>query len=178
MILLKDGQQIGETIDQKQLTQIVDAIAELDNLIVKITKKGLKWSEYLKFREEGKMPIFRVVDQNQVKYIYSDKEWKEFKAELAERKKQMQQENVELPVDGLTEEVLPEYKELWELPRINILADKLEKRGLHLRQKPIPVAVLKPGQNSRSRNDVTVMRIMTMMLIFQPSFSIYFGSRP
>ena len=132
MILLKDGQQIGETIDQKQLTQIVDAIAELDNLIIKITKKGLNWNEYLKFRQEGKMPIFRVVDQNQVRYIFSDKEWKEFKAELVERKKQMQQENGELPVDGLTEEVLPEYKELWELPRINILADKLEKKGLHL----------------------------------------------
>ena len=132
MILLKDGEQIGETIDQKQLTQIVDAIAELDNLIIKITKKGLNWNEYLKFRQEGKMPIFRVVDQNQVRYIFSDKEWKEFKAELVERKKQMQQENGELPVDGLTEEVLPEYKELWELPRINILADKLEKKGLHL----------------------------------------------
>lgn len=132
MILLKDGQQIGDVIDQKQLTQIVDSIAELDNLIIKITKKGLKWSEYLKFREEGKMPIFRVVDQNQVRYIYSDKEWKEFKAELAERKKQMQQQNGELPVDGLTEDILPEYKELWELPRINVLAKKLEDKGLHL----------------------------------------------
>ena len=86
----------------------------------------------MKFRQEGKMPIFRVVDQNKVRYIFSDKEWKEFKAELVERKKQMQQENGELPVDGLTEDVLPEYKELWELPRINILADKLEKKGLHL----------------------------------------------
>lgn len=132
MILLKDGQQIGDVIDQKQLTQIVDSIAELDNLIIKITKKGLKWSEYLKFRQEGKMPIFRVVDQNQVRYIYSDKEWKEFKAELAERKKQMQQQNSELPIDGLTEDILPEYKELWELPRINVLAKKLEDKGLHL----------------------------------------------
>ena len=44
----------------------------------------------------------------------------------------MQQENGELPVDGLTEDVLPEYKELWELPRINILANKLESKGLHL----------------------------------------------
>ncbi len=132
MILLHDGQQIGEEIDQKELTKIVESISELDNLIIKITKKGLNWQEYLKFREEGKMPLFRVVDQNTVRYIYSDKEWKEFKAELAERKRNLQQENGELPVDGLTEEVLPEYKELWELPRINILAQKLADKGLHL----------------------------------------------
>ena len=132
MILLQDGAQLGEEIDQKELTKIVESISELDNLIIKITKKGLTWQEYLKFREEGKMPLFRVVDQNKVRYIYSDKEWKEFKAELAERKRNLQQENGELPVDGLTEEVLPEYKELWELPRINILAQKLADKGLHL----------------------------------------------
>lgn len=131
MILLHDGEQ-GEVIDQKELTKIVESISELDNLIIKITKKGLTWQEYLKFREEGKMPLFRVVDQNKVRYIYSDKEWKEFKAELAERKRNLQQANGELPVDGLTDDVLPEYKELWELPRINILAQKLADKGLHL----------------------------------------------
>ena len=114
------------------MTQIVNSIAELDNLIIKITKKGLSWNEYLKFRQEGKMPLFRVVDQGNVRFIYSDKEWKEFKAELAQRKKDLQQQQGNLPIDGLSEDVLPEYKELWELPRIDILAKKLEDKGLHL----------------------------------------------
>ncbi len=132
MIFLKDGQETGQEIAQKELKKIVDSIAELDVLVKKMKKKGLSWQEYLQFKQEQKLPLFRVVDQGNIRYIFSDKEMKEFKAELAERKRQMQQEQGDLPVDGLTEDVLPEYKELWELPRIDTLAKKIESEGLHL----------------------------------------------
>lgn len=132
MVFLKDGQPFGDKIEEKKLTQIVENIAELDGLVKKMTKKGINWTEYLRLKKEGRMPLFRVIDQEKVRYIYSDKEWKEFKAELAERRRQLQQQQGDLPVDGLTEEVLPEYKELWEMPRIDSLAKKLENEGLHL----------------------------------------------
>jgi DNA gyrase subunit B len=132
MVFLKDGQPFGDKIEEKKLTQIVENIAELDGLVKKMTKKGINWTEYLRLKKEGRMPLFRVIDQEKVRYIYSDKEWKEFKAELAERRRQLQQQQGDLPVDGLTEEILPEYKELWEMPRIDSLAKKLENEGLHL----------------------------------------------
>ncbi len=152
MVFLKDGQQFGEEIPQKELKKIVDSIAELDVLVKKMNKKGISWPEYLKFKEEGRLPLFRVVDQGSVRYIFSDKEWKEFKAELAERKRQMQQEQGDLPVDGLTEEVLPEYKELWELPRIDTLAKKIESEGLHLQH--YGTIHVKPVYRLKNENDV------------------------
>ncbi|GAB1402369.1 DNA topoisomerase (ATP-hydrolyzing) subunit B [Elusimicrobiota bacterium] len=152
MFFLKDGQPSGEEIGQKELKKIVDSISELDGLVKKMTKKGISWEEYLKFKESGKLPIFRVVDQDKVRFIFSDKEWKEFKIELAERTRLMQQEAGNLPVDGLSEEILPEYKELWELPRIDTLAKKIEGEGLHLQHYGIAHA--KPVYRLKGNNDI------------------------
>lgn len=152
MFFLKDGQIIGEEIAQKELKKIVDSISELDNLVKKMTKKGVSWDEYLKFKEAGTLPLFRVVDQDKVRYIFSDKEWKEFKLELAERTRLIQQEAGNLPVDGLTEEVLPEYKELWELTRIDTLAKKIEGEGLHLQHYGTIHA--KPVYRLKGNNDI------------------------
>lgn len=156
MVFLKDGQPFGETIEEKKLTQIVENIAELDGLVKKITKKGVNWTEYLRLKKEGKMPLFRVIDQEKVRYIYSDKEWKEFKAELAERRRQLQQQQGDLPVDGLTEEILPEYKELWEMPRIDLLAKKLENEGLHLEH--YGTQHVKPVYRLKGNNDIEDLR--------------------
>ncbi len=152
MVFLKDGQPFGDVIEEKKLTQIVENIAELDGLIKKMTKKGINWTEYLKLKQEGKMPLFRVIDQEKVRYIYSDKEWKEFKAELAERRRLLQQQQGDLPVDGLTEEILPEYKELWEMPRIDSLAKKLESEGLHLEH--YGTQHVKPVYRLKGNNDI------------------------
>jgi len=102
------------------------------------------------------MPLFRVIDQDKVRYIYSDKEWKEFKAELAERRRQLQQQQGDLPVDGLTEEILPEYKELWEMPRIDLLAKKLENEGLHLEH--YGTQHVKPVYRLKGNNDIEDLR--------------------
>ncbi|MFA6613871.1 MAG: DNA topoisomerase (ATP-hydrolyzing) subunit B, partial [Endomicrobiia bacterium] len=152
MVFLHEGEQVGEEIEAKELKKIVDSISELDGLVRKMTKKGVSWTEYLKFKEEGRLPLFRVVDQGNIRYIFSDKEWKEFKAELAERKRQMQQEQGDLPVDGLSEEILPEYKELWELPRIDTLAKKIESEGLHLHH--YGTTHIKPVYRLKGNNDV------------------------
>jgi len=152
MIFLKEGQEFGDIIEERKLTQIVENIAELDGLVRKMTKKGINWTEYLRLKKEGKMPLFRVIDQDKVRYIFSDKEWKEFKAELAERRRLLQQQQGDLPVDGLTEEILPEYKELWEMPRIDALAKKLESEGLHLEHYGTQHA--KPVYRLKGNNDV------------------------
>ncbi|MDR1195355.1 MAG: hypothetical protein LBL00_02645, partial [Endomicrobium sp.] len=99
------------------------------------------WKEYLKFREEkssredGKLPMYRVVKEGQVKYIYSDKEWKEFKEQLLEKRREFLASQGELAAvteNMQLEDVMPEYKDLWELPRVDKLADQLAAEGLHL----------------------------------------------
>jgi DNA gyrase subunit B len=52
----------------------------------------------------------------------------------------------------LTEEVLPEYKELWELPRIDTLAKKIESEGLHLQH--YGTIHVKPVYRLKNESDV------------------------
>ena len=144
MVLVKDGKEIKE-IDDKNLRRIVTNISELDTLIKKIAKKGVSWKEYLKLRagkskrEDGKLPLYRIVQDGVAKYIYSDKEWKEFKEMLIAKQKEAAakaaSENGELAnlLDTVNpEDIIPEYKDLWELPRIDKLSDQLEAESLHL----------------------------------------------
>ncbi|MCL2390440.1 MAG: hypothetical protein FWC88_03345, partial [Endomicrobia bacterium] len=132
-------------VDDKNLRRIVNNISELDTLIKKISKKGVSWKEYLKLRDEkskredGKLPLYRIIQEGVAKYIYSDKEWKEFKEMLIAKQKEADakaaSENGELANVLETfnpEDIIPEYKDLWELPRIDKLSDQLEAEGMHL----------------------------------------------
>jgi DNA gyrase subunit B len=139
LVLIKDGQTIKE-IDDKNLRRIVANISELDALIKKISKKGVNWKEYLRLRSEktnrqdGKLPLYRVAHDDSVQYIYSDKEWKEFKESLLAKRRELIAAQGELAAVSETqaEDLMPEYKDLWELPRIDRLSDQLEGEGLHL----------------------------------------------
>jgi DNA gyrase subunit B len=132
--LLQDGKEIKE-IDDKTLRKIVTSISELDTLLKKIHKKGVFWKDYLKFKEEGKLPLYRTVVEGNVRYIYSDKEWKEFKDQLLVKRRELlasQGELAEITENLQLDDIMPEYKDLWELARIDKLAKQLEEEGLHL----------------------------------------------
>jgi DNA gyrase subunit B len=129
LVFVADGKDI-KTIDNKELNKIVASVNELDGLLKKLSRKGIEWKDYLAFKKEDKIPIYRVEEAGKVSFIYNDKEWKEFKAQLTQKRNEMLQASGELPVS--TEEVLPEFKDLWELPRVNILAKHLEAQGMHL----------------------------------------------
>jgi DNA gyrase subunit B len=134
MVLLHDGKEIRE-IDDKTLRKIVTNISELDGLLKKIHKKGVLWKDYLKFKEDGKLPLYRTVVDGNVKYIYSDKEWKEFKDQLLVKRRELltsQGELSEITENLQLDDIMPEYKDLWELVRIDKLAKQLEEEGLHL----------------------------------------------
>jgi DNA gyrase subunit B len=135
--LLRDDKEIKE-INDKTLRKIVTNISELDTLLKKIYKKGVIWKDYLKFKEEGKLPLYRTVVEGNVKYIYSGKEWKEFKDQMLVKYRELLASH---EGGGLTEEIIKtlqlddimlEYKDLLELSSIDKLAKQLEEEGLHL----------------------------------------------
>jgi DNA gyrase subunit B len=145
MSLISNGNIIKE-IDFKTLKKIVENISELDTLLKKVQRKGVIWDDYLKFRSEGRIPIYRVAKDTDVEYIYSDKEWKEFKDQFLAKRRELlplQGEPAEIVENMKVDEVIPEYKDLWELPRVDKLAKQLELEGLHLEhygqihQKPV-----------------------------------------
>ncbi|OEG71316.1 DNA gyrase subunit B [Candidatus Endomicrobiellum trichonymphae] len=134
MSFIRDGVEIKEIAD-KSLRKIVANISELDILLKKLREKEVSWKEYLKFKKEGKLPLYRTVKDGSVEYIYSDKEWKEFKDQLLEKRRELlasHGELAEITENLKTGEVMPKYKDLWELPRVNSIAEQLEEEGLHL----------------------------------------------
>lgn len=140
LVLMQEGKDI-KTVDEKNLRRIVENISELDGLIKKIRKKGLSWKAFLKLRDEkktredGKLPMYVIFQEGSEKYIYSDKEWKEFKETLLAKRRELlaaQGELAAITENMQLEDVIPEYKDLWELPRMDKLADQLENEGLHL----------------------------------------------
>jgi len=135
LVLVQDGKSIKE-IDDNTLKKIITSISEMDTLTKKLAKKGVTWKNYLEFKEKGKLPLYRVVQDSAEKYIYSDKEWKEFKDQLLAKRREVEAAKGELPQlmenDAPIENLLPEYKDLWELPRVDKLAKQIEEEGLHL----------------------------------------------
>jgi DNA gyrase subunit B len=134
MILIQDGKEI-KTIDEKSLRRIVISLSELDGLLKKLNRKGVSWKDYLKFKSEDKLPLYKVVKDGIAQYIYSESEWKEFKEELLAKRKEISMHIEQKNESDQTfdmEETLPEYKDLWELPRIDKLAKHIEGEGLHL----------------------------------------------
>jgi DNA gyrase subunit B len=145
MSLMSNGNIIKE-IDFKTLKKIVENISELDVLLKRIQRKGVTWNDYLKFYSENRIPIYRVIKDGNVEYIYSDKEWKDFKDQFLAKRRELlasQGELAEITQNFQLDEVVPEYKDLWELARIDKLAKQLEAEGLHLEhygqihQKPV-----------------------------------------
>jgi DNA gyrase subunit B len=132
--LLQDGKEIKE-VDDKTLRKMVTSISELNALLKKIHRKGVTWKDYLKFKEEGRLPLYRTVVDGEIKYVYSDKEWKEFKDQLLVKRRELltsEGELAEITESLQLDDVIPEYKDLWELVRIDKLAKQIEEEGLHL----------------------------------------------
>jgi DNA gyrase subunit B len=134
MSFIQNDKKVKE-INNETLRKIVANISELDLLLKKLHKKSVSWKDYLKFKDEGQLPLYRVVRDGNAQYIYSDKDWKEFKDELIAKRRELltlQGEIVEITENLQIEDVLPEYKDLWELPLIDKLARQLEEESLHL----------------------------------------------
>ncbi|MDR1122457.1 MAG: DNA topoisomerase (ATP-hydrolyzing) subunit B [Endomicrobium sp.] len=134
--LLQDGKEIKE-INDKALHKIVTSISELNALLKKIYKKGVAWKDYLKFKEEKKFPLYRVVINGNIEYIYSDKEWKEFKDKLFVKHREeffasQQDELVKIKENIQLDDMISEYNDLLELSCVDKLAKHLEEEGLHL----------------------------------------------
>jgi len=115
----------------KKFTQIIDNLNEIDHLMLKLNKKGIEWKDYLEFRAAGRLPLYRVDEpgSDKPRYIFTDKEWKEYKNELLLKKEEAMKSSGELPLAVPEEDLGAQVKDLWEFVRIDALARKLESHG-------------------------------------------------
>jgi DNA gyrase subunit B len=130
---LKNG-KASEKFDQKKFSQVVQNLNELESLVRKTERKHVTWKDYLSFRENGKQPLYKIEQPESEKpvYIYTDKEWKEFKANFIKKKQADMQAAGELPLEVSDEDLGNTVKDLWELPKIESLVKKLENAEIDL----------------------------------------------
>ncbi|GMO66490.1 MAG: DNA topoisomerase (ATP-hydrolyzing) subunit B [Endomicrobiia bacterium] len=164
MSIMSHGKEI-KTIKSNTLREIIANMSKLDRLLNRIQKKGIDWKEYLKFKDEGKMPLYRILEGENIRYVYSDKELKEFKNQLLEKRKevhvlpQQDYELVEISENQVQVDntMIPNYRDLWELPHINKLVEQLESEGLDIKNYDkkceVPVYKLR-DEEKKNQEDV------------------------
>jgi DNA gyrase subunit B len=127
--------KVGKAIEAAQLKQGLKWLTELEGLLRKLAKKGLELKDYVAFKEKEKIPLYRIDEAEGPRYIYTEKEWKKFKDEyLKARKEKLEADMKATGEEGAhagdaAEEMGAEVKDLWELPKIDALVEKLTTAG-------------------------------------------------
>jgi DNA gyrase subunit B len=126
----------GAKIDPAKLKGAFKAMAEVEALRKRLHKKGVEWADFLALRKKGEFPLYRVEEETGPRFLYSEKEAKQWREGfLEERKAKLQKElaasgEATTGSAGVEEEDLSAYmKELLELKKLNTLADKLQDVG-------------------------------------------------
>lgn len=122
---LKGNKEVLE-YEKSRLKGILKGLLNLEDLLKKINKKGITWKDYVRFRKTKKIPLYKIKIGEEVKYLYSEKEWKNLKGEFHEKKEK------EMPLEMSAEKMGLAVKDLWELPKIDETVKKLEQEGLDL----------------------------------------------
>ncbi len=130
--------KLGKKIETAELKQALKWLTELESLLRKLSRKGLALVDYFAFKKKGNLPLYRISEEGGPRYIYTDKEWKKFKAEYLKVKKEKQKAEVKTEgeetatVGEVSEELGADVKDLWELPKIDQLVEKLTTAGFQI----------------------------------------------
>ncbi|MHB2025561.1 MAG: DNA topoisomerase (ATP-hydrolyzing) subunit B [Elusimicrobiota bacterium] len=133
----------SKKLDAEDLKDLLKRLADLENLLRHLERKGIHLEDFLSFYDQKKLPLYRV-EETAGKYLffYSDKDWNEYRdRHVAEQKSKIAEERKEKPgVEGepaaleADEEALePDMQELWEIPKLAKVSDDLKGMGLDVR---------------------------------------------
>ena len=142
-------------LDSEDLRDLLKILAELENLLRHIERKGLHLEDFLRYQAESKLPLYRVEKgAGEYEFFFSEKDWNCYRdAHVAEQKRLLLEARTEkakkAPVKSLPEgeaaaedsplseadeeSLEPEVQELWEMTKLDAVAKKFEAMGLDLR---------------------------------------------
>ena len=136
---------------------------ELESLLKKLARKGLVLDDYFAFKKKDKLPLYRINEDAGPRYIFTEKDWKKFKTEYLKVKQE--KHKVEVKTEGEetvmggsdAEELGAEIKDLWELPKIDQLVEKLVGAGFAIaatevdskKEEPKPIYRAKSGADEK-----------------------------
>jgi DNA gyrase subunit B len=125
----------GQKIEKASLKNVLKWLTEMESLKKKLHKKGVSWQQFVEFRSEDRLPIYKI-DQEEGKaaiFAFSEKEWKKMKEEfLKARQEKISAEKKasgEELVDVVDEDLGSEVKELWETGKLSAVLKKIEDAG-------------------------------------------------
>jgi len=110
-IILKEKKEFADN----QFKELLGLLVELDKMGRNLDKRGVKISEYLKFRHKKtkKMPIYRVKVEGEVHFLYSDQELAKLSSEEGK-------------------DIERNMLELFEAADVEVIVNKIEKLGLDI----------------------------------------------
>lgn len=129
-------------IARTQVTEMLDLIREVENLIFSIERKGVSFREFLSSKDEnGRLPRFQVKLGDETRFIFSEEEFVEIKKQDEEIQRQRHVETLAaIPEEEQTEEMktfrvkgLP-FMELYEQTSLDELKNRLAAYNFSLDQ--------------------------------------------
>jgi len=143
----------GPKLDTAKLKNAFKAITDVDILRKRLHKKGVEWANFLEFKKKNAFPLYRVEDDNGVRFLYTDKEAKKWREEFVKNHKAKLQQELAASGEaatgsaGVEEEDISGYmKELLELKKMDALVVKLKEMGFDMLAEE-PVKEEKPGKD-------------------------------
>ncbi|PKN00696.1 MAG: DNA topoisomerase (ATP-hydrolyzing) subunit B [Elusimicrobia bacterium HGW-Elusimicrobia-1] len=127
----------SKKLDVPELKNLVALLAEIESLFKKLARKGVAVDDYFKFAQAAQFPLYRIDLETPPLYIYTEKEWKAYKADYIRVQQEklaaeMKAEGEDVNPESLVSELGPELKDLWEIAKINETAKKLDDFGFSM----------------------------------------------
>jgi DNA gyrase subunit B len=176
--LLKEGlgsvevkKQGGTKMQGKELQELLFTLIELEDLEKRMANKKLSFEDYFKFLKEGRIPVYRVIEENGgYRYFYSEKEFRDFESEYIRNEKARLISESGKPEEEVTldfdEDLSPPHQSLWELGKLNVISEKLTKAGYSLEKhyceenakNPVLFSVVDNKKEHEVRNLQTLLK--------------------
>jgi DNA gyrase subunit B len=136
----------GKEILPEELTNIVDAILEMESFIHRIEKKAVPFKEYMARKaESGSFPRFIVSLEEEQQFLYSEEELRSLKIRYEEEsRKRFEESLIELPEEEKTKELAsfrPEpfvFLEFFDEELMQSLLAKMSSTGCFLENYYVP----------------------------------------
>jgi DNA gyrase subunit B len=139
----------AKKLDVPELKNLVALLAEIESLFKKLARKGVSVDDYFKFAKADKFPLYRIDLETPPLYLYSEKEWKTYKADYIRVRQEklaaeMKAEGEEVNPEALVSELGPELKDLWEIAKINEASKNLDGFGFSMSDyAPAPSPIIR-----------------------------------
>jgi len=125
----------NETVPKENVSDLIEAIREVEGFIASIERKGIPFREFLHSKDElGRYPRFQVAMGDKTKFVYSEEEFAELKKENEEIQRVQHEATIaSIPAEERTEEMqsfrpkgIP-FMELYEKEKIENMRDSLAR---------------------------------------------------